>query len=255
MIFSQNFPIFCGRLAALLLVFPLVSCQTKGPGGGGPPTSQGLSEYGDRAGPRGFRTVVLDAGHGGHDSGAISPVTRAYEKHLALAITKKVEAQLRPSFRVVNTRTTDVFLPLDDRVALANRYPGAVLVSIHLNQTYGGVTGPETYWWRTDSYSLARRVQQNLAAVSPIDSGNRGLVRRRLRLTRNTYIPSILVECGYLSSRSEAPLLQQNAYQDKLAKAIAEAIKATAAYGDSGMGPIPSPIYAPPSEPTDPPNS
>ena len=92
---------------------------------------------------------------------------------------------------------------------------------------------------------FARRVQRNLSAAAPVECGNRGLVRRRLRLTRNPTIPCILVECGNLTSPSECSLLKGTAYRDKLARAIASAIREQAACGDAGMGPLPKPIYAP----------
>jgi N-acetylmuramoyl-L-alanine amidase len=79
-------------------------------------------------------------------------------------------------------------------------------------------------------------------------SNSRGLVRRRLRLTRNTEIPSILVECGYLSNKAEAARAVDSSYQRKIASAIARAIKTQASMGDSGMGALPKSIHAPPSK-------
>jgi N-acetylmuramoyl-L-alanine amidase len=94
-----------------------------------------------------------------------------------------------------------------------------------------------------------------MAAVSPAESGNRGMVRRRLRLTRNPDIPCVLVELGYLSNASEARLCADPAYRDKMAAAIARAILDQKAQGDAGTGPLPRPINAPPSRPTDAPGS
>ena len=143
-------------------------------------------------------------------------------------------------------RTGDVFVPLDTRVEMANRTGDAVLVSIHLNEGPRSLNGPETYWWRVDSYSLARRVQSHLKTVAT-GSNNRGLTRRRLRLTRNPDIPCILVECGYLSNAREASLLADARYRQRIAEAIARGIREQAHYGDAGLGPLPRPIYAPPS--------
>lgn len=226
-------------LALLGLASLLSSCQSPTGGGG-----RG-SQYGDRAGPKGFGTVVVDAGHGGKDSGTRGRGAFDSEKNLALDMARRVQSQLRGSFKVVMTRNSDTFVELNDRVRLANRYPDAVLVSLHFNEGPRRLAGPETYYWRTDSYSLARRVQRNLTAAAPIEKGNRGLVRRRLRLTRNPVIPGILVECGYLTNYGEQGLLKGTAYRDKLARAIASAIRDQAAWGDAGMGPLPRPIYAP----------
>lgn len=220
------------------------SCATSLTGGG-------RSQYGDRPGPKGFSTVILDAGHGGKDSGTRGRGAFDCEKNLALDMVRRVQGQLRPGFRVVQTRTSDRFVELDDRVKFANRYGDAVLVSLHFNDGPRRLAGPETFYWRVDSYSLARRVQRNLSAAAPIENGNRGLTRRRLRLTRNPAIPCILVECGYLTNRGEASLLKSTRYRDKLARAIADAIRDQAAHGDAGMGPLPRPIYAPPSSSRD----
>jgi N-acetylmuramoyl-L-alanine amidase len=225
-------------IAGVLLAFGMVSCQS--PSGGA-----GRSTYGDRPGPKGFKTVVIDAGHGGKDSGA--HVRGLMEKHLALDISKRLRAALTPGFKVVQLRSDDRFIELDERVRLASRYGDAVLVSIHLNYGRRSTSGPETFYWRTDSYSLARRVQLQLSAVIPNESGNAGLVRRRLRLTRNPTISCILVECGYLTNAREASLLASAGYRERLAEAIARAIRDQAARGDSGMGVLPRPIYAPPS--------
>lgn len=223
-------------------VMGLVSCG--GIGGG-------RSEYGDRPGPKGFSTVVIDAGHGGKDSGTPGKRIGVPEKRVALQIAQRLEGQLRPHFRTVMIRDSDRFVPLDDRARQASRYGNAVLVSIHLNEGARRLSGPETYWWRVDSFSMAKRTQRNLASAAPYQNGNRGLVRRRLRLTRNPTIPCMLVECGYLSSSREAPLLVSAAYQEKLAGAIAQALLEQQALGDAGMGTLPRPIYAPPSKATD----
>ena len=187
--------------------------------------------------------MVIDAGHGGKDSGA--NVRGLMEKHLALDISKRLRSELQPGFKVVLLRSDDRFIELDERVRLANQYGNAVLVSIHLNYGRRSTSGPETFYWRTDSYSLARRVQLQLSAAIPNESGNAGLVRRRLRLTRNPTIPCILVECGYLTNAREAGLLTSAAYREGLAEAIARAIREQSTNGDSGMGALPRPIYAP----------
>jgi N-acetylmuramoyl-L-alanine amidase len=232
-------------VSGLVGVLMLASCQV--------PALPGLpgrgSVYGDRAGPSGFRSVIIDAGHGGKDSGARSH--GMMEKTYALDIAKRVRSNLSPGYRVVMTRTDDRFIELDNRVHVASHNSDAILVSIHLNHGRSYRAGPETYWWRTDSYSLARRFQQQMNAVCPHDSGNAGMVRRRLRLTRNPTIPCVLLECGYLSNSRDARLLATADYRERMAQAIARAIRDQAAYGDAGMGTLPRPIYAPPSKASD----
>jgi N-acetylmuramoyl-L-alanine amidase len=236
-------------LVAIVSACLLASCGTRTPGGGGP------DEWGHRPGPQGFHTVIVDAGHGGKDPGAVSRTTGAREKDLALDTAKRLQRQLAGRVKVKLMRSDDRFIELDDRAARASGKAGTILLSIHYNSGAAGMRGPETYYWRVDSHGLATRIQREMAAVSPTESGNRGLVRRRLRLTRNPDIPCVLAEIGYLSHPAEARLCNDPAYREKMAGALARAILAQQANGDAGTGPLPRPINAPPSRPTDPPGS
>ncbi len=213
-------------------------------------SSSGRDEWGHRPGPQGFRTVIIDAGHGGTDPGAVSPHTRQREKDLTLDMARRIRSELGGKFNVILMRSDDSFVDLDDRVVRANRY-GGVLVSMHFNAGPSHVRGPETYYWRVDSHGLAVRLQRAMASVSPAENSNRGLVRRRLRLTRNPEIPCVLIEGGYLSNSAESRLIANSGYRQKLASAIAGAIRTQSAIGDSGTGPLPRPLYEPPSRPTD----
>ncbi len=215
------------------------------------PSSAGRDILGHRPGPKGFKTVIIDAGHGGKDPGAISSHTGQKEKDLALDTAKRIAAELRGDFNVILMRPDDTFIDLDERVIRANRHGGAILVSMHYNSGPAYIRGPETYYWRVDSHGLAVRCQRAMENASPSEAGNRGLVRRRIRLTRNPEIPCLLLEGGYLSNPAEARLVSDAAYRQKLATAIASAIKIQAVSGDAGTGPLPRPINAPPSRPTD----
>lgn len=212
--------------------------------------SYGRDYWGHRPGPKGFKTVIIDAGHGGNDSGAISRLTRQKEKDLTLEMARRLRKELG-DFQTILTRSDDSFVDLNDRVNRANRYGDAVLVSIHFNSGPAQARGPETYYWRVDSHGLAVRLQRAMEHAIPAESGNRGLVRRRLRLTRNPEIPSVLVEGGYLSNAAESRLIQSPAYRQELASAIAGAIRSQSANGDAGTGPLPPPINAPMSRHTD----
>ena len=206
--------------------------------------------WGHRPGARGFSTVILDAGHGGKDPGATSRTTGQKEKDLTLDMVERVRRELKGSVRVVLTRGSDNFVELDDRVRVVNRTNDAVLVSIHFNSGPSHVAGPEVYFWRVDSYTLGRRIQAALSRVAENHS-SRGLVRRRLRLTRNPQLASVLVECGYLSNPREAKTITQAGYRARLAKAIASAILDQRAEGDGRLGPLPKPLNEPPSKATD----
>lgn len=225
------------------LACSLASCATNSP--------NLRDELGHRQGPKSFKTVILDAGHGGKDSGAISRHTGTKEKDLTLDMVKRLRRELGSSFRVILLRNDDTFIELDDRVKLANRHGDAVLVSVHFNSGPSFIRGPETYYWRVDSHGLAVRLQQAMTATSPAEQANRGLVRRRLRLTRNPEIPCVLIECGYLSHPSESRLVDSPDYRQKMATSIASAIRTQSAIGDEGTGPLPRPLYALPSRPSD----
>ena len=213
--------------------------------------SSGRDVWGHRPGPKGFSTVIIDAGHGGKDAGATSRSTGQREKDLTLDMAMRLRAELGGDFQTLLMRDDDTFVDLDERVIRANRYGDAILVSLHFNSGPSHVRGPETYYWRVDSHGLASRLQRMMSATSPAESANRGLVRRRLRLTRNPAIPCVLLECGYLSHPVESQLIADSAYRQQLAAAIAAAIRAQSAMGDAGTGSLPPPIYAPPSRPTD----
>lgn len=226
----------------LALGFCGVSCSTP----------NGRDLWGHRPGPQGFQTVVVDAGHGGHDSGAVSRHTGQREKDLTLDLAKRVCVHLKQAgFHPVLMRGDDRFVDLDDRVTRANRYSDAVLVSLHFNSGPSHMRGPETYYWRVDSHGLAVRLQQAMDSVSPEKCLNRGLVRRRLRLTRNPEIPCVLLEGGYLSHPQESRQIAQSGQREKLARAIVQAIRMQSARGDAGTGALPPPLYQPLSRPND----
>jgi len=212
-------------------------------------SSKTKDHLGHQAGPKNFGTVIIDAGHGGRDSGAT--VAGIQEKALALDVARRLRENLKSSFKAVFIRNGDYFIGLDRRVSATHKFDDAVLVSIHLNHSDSkSVRGPESYYFRVDSYSLAKRMQQAMTSMS--GRGNsRGLVRRRLRLTRNTQIPSVLIELGYLSNQSERKRLSQSNYRERMARALAKALKNQKRYGDSGMGKLPQPLNRPLSRPSD----
>jgi len=170
-----------------------------------------------------FSTVVVDAGHGGKDSGAY----RRYgppEKMVALDVAQRLEKKLRESqIKTVMVRDSDVFIPLNDRVAIENKQKDAVFVSIHFNDSRTRrVRGFETYYHSGASLDLASRIQQKLMTIPNSSSG--GVHTANFRVLRLASCPAVLVECGYLSNRSEANQARDWEYRELLADRIAEAI-------------------------------
>ena len=170
-----------------------------------------------------FTTVVVDAGHGGKDTGAY----RRYgppEKIVTLDVAQRLDQKLRESqLKTVMTRTSDVFIPLDERVAIENAQKKAIFVSIHFNDARRrGIRGFETYYHSGVSLELANRVQSKLMTIPR--SANRGVHSANFRVLRLATCPAILVECGFLSNRAEGHEARDWEYRELLADRIAEAI-------------------------------
>src|SRR5437764_3512633 len=175
-------------------------------------------------GPRPSTTVVIDAGHGGHDRGGIAG-QRVDEKTMNLDVAQRLKAVLQSyGYRVVMTRDSDVFIPLGTRVAIANAYQDAIFVCIHFNATpRRSASGIETYFYSSQSLPLASAIHYYVAGGAP--SANRGVRRRGFFVLRNTRIPSVLVECGFLTNPTEAQYAQSVAYRQKLAEEIARGVR------------------------------
>ena len=172
------------------------------------------------AASRRISRVVIDAGHGGRDSGA----RRGYvlEKHLALDVSRRLERYLeRRRVRCIQTRNRDTFLPLSERSRIANRQRGAVFVSVHFNWAYNSASsGTETFYYR--NYSLAHSIQTRVARKA--GTPNRGTKRARFYVLRHTKIPAALVECGFISNFSDRRRCLDPRYRQKMAEAIGEGI-------------------------------
>src|SRR2546421_1119918 len=170
------------------------------------------------------RTIIIDPGHGGYDRGGV-PGQRISEKDKCLDVGLRLRRLLQASgYRVIMTRDTDVFIPLPTRVAIANAHLGATFVSIHFNcASRSGANGIETYYYRSDSASLAQSIHRNV--VSGALTENRGIRRRVFYVLRRTAIPSVLVECGFLTNPTEGSLALTANYRETLAQQIARGIK------------------------------
>ncbi len=169
-----------------------------------------------------FRTVVIDPGHGGHDKGG--QWGRVYEKHLALDTSMRLEAHLKSmGYKTIVTRRSDYFISLPQRVSIANRQRDAVFVSVHYNYTWKQeVSGIETFYNRPDSSRLSSLVQQSvLKRVRAVDRHSK---YARYYVIRHTTIPSILVECGFVSCKTERDRMKSAWFRDSLARGIADGI-------------------------------
>ncbi len=172
---------------------------------------------------RTFRTVVIDAGHGGHDLGTHSR-WGGVEKNHALDVALRLDPRLRSAgFRTVLTRSGDYFVPLDRRAGISNRQENAIFVSIHFNEGPSRKAhGPETYYRSGPSREIAAKVQQAVAALPGATS--RGVKTANFRVLRRNGYPAVLVECGFLSNPAEGARCATPRYREMLAAAIAGAI-------------------------------
>jgi len=194
------------------------------------------------------RTVILDAGHGGHDSGARGPL--GSEKDATLDVVLRAKKLLEQNgYNVRLTRMTDVFIPLEKRPALANKYPNAIFVSVHFNKSnMVGGTGIETYalaprgvpsmdeenlsYSDFKQYPGHARDSENIALATAMHSSmlrhlrlfDRGIKRARFVVIRDAEIPGVLLEGGFMNHPVDARLIASGDFRDAFARAILEGV-------------------------------
>ena len=197
------------RLSILASLGLLASCATA------PQTGKDTSHT--------FTTVVVDAGHGGKDSGAYRRYGGA-EKVATLDVARRLDRKLRESqLQTVMTRSGDVFISLDERVEIENRQKNSIFVSIHFNDSRRRVIkGFETYYHTAYARELADRIQSKLLKIP--GARNRGVHLANFHVLRLANYPAVLVECGFLSNRSEGGEARSTEYRELLADKIADAI-------------------------------
>lgn len=173
-------------------------------------------------------TIVLDAGHGGNDVGTGEGTT--VEKDINLQITLKMKEYFEKlGVKVVMTRQTDTYRSLEERVATANETRGDLFVSIHCNyfEDDESIKGLECYYYH--NAEDARIYCENILQI--LDSHGEILTRNvkpeDFYVLRETNLPALLIEAGYLSNTEEAHQLRDKGYQGKLAKELVGAILET----------------------------
>ncbi|WP_096203088.1 N-acetylmuramoyl-L-alanine amidase [Bacillus sp. FJAT-45350] len=171
-------------------------------------------------------TIVIDPGHGGRDPGATA--YGVSEKNVVLAVGLKLEKKLKDAgVNVIMTRKTDTFLELSERVAIARQHNADSFISIHANAAGSEAAhGTETYWNRTasdkESKELAEKIQKHLIAT--LKTRDRGVKEGNFHVIRETRMPSVLVELGFITNRSEAQRMSTNTFHEEAAEAIYKGI-------------------------------
>lgn len=189
-----------------------------------PPVRPGLV-LGSRGDMEKLPLVVIDAGHGGKEPGAVH--AGAVEKTLNLDIAKRLKKILDDNnIKNTMTRSDDSFVDLYDRSRLANNNNAGLFISIHNNaSTNSNTHGIMTLYHSSSSQSkkLARIVQNQL--VADLGAKNFGIVpRSNLAVLRTTRMPSIIAEIGYISNAAERSKLLEEDYRQKAAESLAKAI-------------------------------
>ena len=172
-----------------------------------------------------MKTIILDAGHGGKDSGAVNG--KHLEKTYALQIAKKAGNILtNRGYKIGYTRKDDTFISLSDRCRISNEKEANIFVSIHLNSaTNKSAYGAETFHHPSSSdmsKRIAGAVQKYLVRYT--GDKDRGVKTADYFVLRNTKAKAILVEVGFISHDESANKLATEDYQNKIAKAIADGV-------------------------------
>lgn len=193
-----------------------------------------------------FDTVVVDAGHGGHDAGARG--VYGYEKDFALKMSMAVRAALiQRGFKVILTRSTDTFITLGGRVAIANQTPKSIFLSFHFNSGGAAATGIET-WALTpqsaaatisrgggynvngvtgnkqDSANIALATAVHASVISRFKFVDRGIKRAQWSVLTGCKRPGILFEGGFVTNGAECQLVASETYRQQVSAAIGDAV-------------------------------
>lgn len=172
--------------------------------------------------------IVIDAGHGGRDQGASG--RKVQEKDLTLQIAKRTGKYIRRRTRgvdVILTRDRDEFVSLNERADFANFCQADLFISIHANSARGYADGTETFVWNRKenpwSLKMARLIQKEYTQRAK--RKNRGVKKANFAVLRNTNMPAVLTEVGFISNAQEEKYLKSRRGRKKIAYCIYRAVK------------------------------
>ncbi len=173
------------------------------------------------------KVIVIDAGHGGKDPGAIIKEENLFEKTIVFNCALQLREKLKNyGYRVYMTRDHDVYVDLYGRTELANQIGADAFISIHANAAEApAAEGVETFYADDgrDSKSFAKCVQRGM--VEATNAKDRGIVDRpELVVIRETEMPAVLVEIGFMTNLEEREKLLDDRYLNSLASGIADGV-------------------------------
>lgn len=183
---------------------------------------------------QGSFVAVIDPGHGGDDYGTHSNGKPTYhEKHLNLATAKILKSYLEQNgIIVIMTRQDDTFIALDKRADFANRMKPTLFVSVHYNSAPSKeADGVEVFYYRCEKDKKRTKESRLLAkavldqVISTTKANSRGVKNGNFAVIRETNMPAILIECGFLTNDKEMESIKDPAYMKKIAWGIAQGVK------------------------------
>lgn len=167
------------------------------------------------------KTIVIDPGHGGQDAGTTSQFSGVHEKSLTLATANVVEQKLESSgANVIMTRTTDTYVPLQQRADLSNRNHADAFISFHYNwsndPSANGLV--DFYYQKSRDNLLASDILNEVAKTTQLQNNGTGF--DNLNVLRNNSQPSTLIELGFLSNKHEETVIESAVYRDEVAQGV-----------------------------------
>jgi N-acetylmuramoyl-L-alanine amidase len=197
------------------------------------------------------RSICIDPGHGGTDSGACVQSLGLTEKMLTLDVSLRLQKLLQEKgFHVFLTRNSDQYVPLERRSAVANEGKADLFISVHFNAAESSsASGVETYILPMrgttpttrlsqprpsdqtffsnnyfDSYNLLLAYYIEGRLIQGIGASDRGIKRGRFRVLEGTRCPAVLVECGFITSNDEGPIIRHPRHRQRIAQAICDGV-------------------------------
>ena len=182
--------------------------------------------------PAGGPTIVLDAGHGGTDMGARAKAPYCEEKRLSLQTARLVRKYLNQlGYHVVMTRNSDAFISLPARVEIADQAGGDLFVSVHFNSSRSPMAQGIEIFFCDGKKDLVRTQSSRKLANSILGrvirrtlANSRGVKKGNFYVIRETSMPAVLIEGGFLSNLEERSSLRTREYQEKIARGIVDGI-------------------------------
>ncbi|UOQ93836.1 N-acetylmuramoyl-L-alanine amidase [Halobacillus shinanisalinarum] len=166
------------------------------------------------------KTIMIDAGHGGFDPGAIG-ANGSYEKTLTLQTAEKLKNAIEQNgAHVMMTRSNDSYVSLSARTILSNSSKADAFVSIHYNSFPQDIStsGISTYYYHNNAKSLASNLQSSLAETT--DFRDRGVKHGNFHVLKNNKKPAVLLELGFLSNPKEERVVKSSGFQNKVSQGI-----------------------------------